>query len=257
MSVKRGLLIGINYTGTVNQLRGCINDSNNLRNFLINNSIFEKKDLIFMNDTTKGNLYPTRSNIFSQLKLLVDFAYKNQDKQVKLFFSFSGHGVQLKDKNRDETDGLDEALCPIDFDQSGFIIDDDIKSRFIDLLPSNVELTIMVDACHSGTCIDLQYNYDFSKDNYIIRNKKESLTKCQVISISGCLDSQTSADAFIGGKYQGALTAGFLSQYKKNISARDLMLNICKYLKNNSYTQISQLSSGKLLDPDSYLVLNY
>lgn len=257
MSVKRGLLIGINYTNTENQLRGCINDTNNLHDFLINNKIFDEHDLIFMNDFTKNNLYPTRTNILNQLKALVDFSNKNLDKQVKLFFSYSGHGSKLRDNNKDETDGYDEVLCPIDFNKSGFILDDDIKSKFIDLLPSNVELTILIDACHSSTCIDLQYNYDFSKINYIIQNPKESLTKCRVVSISGCLDAQTSADAFINNKYQGAMTASFLNSYTKNISAKNLMIKICNWLKQNNYTQISQLSSGQLINPDSYLILNY
>lgn len=32
---KRALLIGINYTGTANALNGCINDVNNVKQFLI------------------------------------------------------------------------------------------------------------------------------------------------------------------------------------------------------------------------------
>jgi hypothetical protein len=257
MSVKKGLLIGINYTGTENQLRGCINDTNNLYDFFISNNIFDEQDLTFMNDFTKSKLYPTKSNILNQLQKLVDFSNKNKDKQVKLFFSYSGHGIRVRDNNKDELDKYDEALCPIDFSKSGVIVDDDIKSKFIDLLPSNVELTIMIDACHSGTCIDLQYNYDFRKDNYIIKNPNQRLTKCNVISISGCLDEQTSADACIDNKYQGAMTASFLNCYKKNISVKTLLINMCAWLKQNKFTQISQLSSGKLIKPEDYFILNY
>ena len=35
--VKKGLLIAINYTGSDNQLNGCINDQDNLKKFLIKN----------------------------------------------------------------------------------------------------------------------------------------------------------------------------------------------------------------------------
>ena len=80
MSVKKGLLIGINYTGTENQLRGCINDTNNLYDFFISNNIFDEQDLTFMNDFTKSKLYPTKSNILNQLQKLVDFSNKNKVK---------------------------------------------------------------------------------------------------------------------------------------------------------------------------------
>ena len=40
--LKKALLIGINYTGTDYELRGCINDSINLKQFLISNKFFDQ-----------------------------------------------------------------------------------------------------------------------------------------------------------------------------------------------------------------------
>lgn len=40
---KRALLIGINYTGTANALNGCINDVNNVKQFLI--SLYNFKEV--------------------------------------------------------------------------------------------------------------------------------------------------------------------------------------------------------------------
>ena len=48
----------------------------------------------------------------------------------RLVFHYSGHGSQVRDADGDElTGGLDEILCPYDFDWDGsFIKDDDLAS---------------------------------------------------------------------------------------------------------------------------------
>ena len=112
--VKKCLLIGINYTGTSNQLSGCINDSNNLKKFLIKNKYMKEKDITMMNDNCKDGLYPSKVNIEKQLNLLIDFANKNKDEIVRFVVAYSGHGSYMIDYNHDEADGKDEVLCPID-----------------------------------------------------------------------------------------------------------------------------------------------
>lgn len=47
---KRALLIGINYTGSANALNGCINDVNNVKQFLI--SLYNFREVI--NSKNKG-----------------------------------------------------------------------------------------------------------------------------------------------------------------------------------------------------------
>ena len=48
----------------------------------------------------------------------------------------------------------------------------------------------------------------------MVKDDKEYETRGQVIMVSGCLDEQTSADAYINNTNQGALTATFLDTYK-------------------------------------------
>jgi hypothetical protein len=48
--IKRALLMGLNYKGTNNSLNGCINDTENISNFLVNNDYFHKDEIIFMSD---------------------------------------------------------------------------------------------------------------------------------------------------------------------------------------------------------------
>jgi len=210
-----------------------------------------------MNDNSKNDLYPTKANMLKQLNSLIDFANKNKDSEVRLFLSYSGHGTNMEDTNGDEADGYDEALCPVDCDTNGFIVDDDIKAQFIDKLPENVKLMIFIDACHSGTICDLKYNYFANAVN-----KKMSETKCEVVMISGCTDKQTSADAFINdfktkkNTYQGAMTASFLYNYQDGISYSTLIKNMRKWLKTKQYSQVPQLSSGKKIDADKKCLLS-
>lgn len=261
--VKKGLLIGINYTGTSNQLGGCINDSINLSKFLVEKEYFKKDELVFMNDKKKDLLYPSKDNIFKQFDNLVDFANKeeNKDKQVYLFVSYSGHGYYLADTSKDEYDGRDEVLCPIDCDVNGYIRDDDLKAKFIDKLPKNVKCFVLIDSCHSGSMLDLKYEYPVrsganSNINLQCRiHPTASDTNCDVIMISGCHDFQTSADAYLKDKtnnwryeYQGAMTASFIANFVDEITCENLINKMRRWLRINKFDQIPQLSSGKKIN---------
>jgi metacaspase-1 len=62
------------------------------------------------------------------------------------FLSFSGHGGQVRDTNRDEADRKDETWCLFD----GQLIDDELYfelSRFA----AGVRILVLSDSCHSGT----------------------------------------------------------------------------------------------------------
>jgi len=45
MSLKKALLIGINYRGTANELGGCINDVNSMKNILIKRCGYKEKNI--------------------------------------------------------------------------------------------------------------------------------------------------------------------------------------------------------------------
>lgn len=74
-----------------------------------------------------------------------------------LLFHFSGHGSRQKNYNGDEIDGYDETLCPLDFETEGMIIDDEINATIVRPLPLGVKLHAIIDACHSGTALDLPF----------------------------------------------------------------------------------------------------
>lgn len=258
---KKALLIGINYTGSASQLNGCINDAQNLSVFLKQHNYFNDAEISMMTDDKQGPLRPTRANILKQFSQLVQFAKNNKGKEVRLFVSYSGHGTGVRDRNGDESDGQDEALCPVDYNLSGFIIDDEIRSSFIDKLPSNVKLVMLVDACHSATMLDLKYGYMVNaKDTYTV-SRKALPTSCEVISLSGCRDNQTSADAWEFDPHenkneaQGAMTASFIANYKDGITYTALIEGIRKWLAEKRYAQVPQLCSGKLVDTNARFLL--
>ena len=258
--LKKCLLIGINYTGTSSQLNGCINDSVNLKNFLIKNKYMKEKDIIMMNDHCKGLFYPTKANIMKQLNVLVDFANQHEDDTIRIFFSYSGHGAYLPDHDREESDGKDEVLCPVDCSMGGrYIRDDYLKKEFIDRLPGNVKLTLIIDSCHSKTMLDLKYSY---KNDSMIENPDTATeAKCEAVVLCGSDDWTTSADAYIPNKttgryeYQGAMTASFLATFRDGISYKALIDGMRKWIKNGNYTQVPHLSSDGYVNANMQFLL--
>ena len=239
---KQALLIGINYIGTSDALYGCINDVNSLKT-RVELMGFQCQTLT---DTT--SVKPTRVNILEAFKrLLVNAVAGDQ-----LFFSYSGHGTNIEDRNKDEVDGMDEALVSSDMK---CIVDDELKSM-LRYLKRGVTLVTLFDSCHSGTVLDLKYQYidSLSDADKIYPNNIE--TAGRVFMISGCMDSQTSADAWIDNKPQGAMTWALVESLKTVQSTwRQLIQTMRALLKEKGYTQIPQFASGTLEDIDTQVLI--
>ena len=238
---KRALLIGINYRGTSSELNGCINDVNNVKEFLLTKGYKEKYITVLTEDT---EVKPTRTNI---LKCFLELILSG-DKT--LYFHYSGHGGYTTDISGDESDGKDETLVPLDYRENGDILDDEIRG-LLQCLNKKQYLTAILDCCHSGSGMDLRWNLYERFGGTRLRMVSDGNycdTRGQVIMLSGCLDTQTSADAHIGGKFQGAMTHAFLSCYPKAKTHQDLIQKIRNLLRKEKYTQIPNLTAGKELD---------
>src|SRR4051812_23384933 len=96
---------------------------------------------------------PTRENLLLAMRWLVE----DCDAGHSLVFHFSGHGVQKLDTVGDEVDGYNEALCPLDFEEKGKILDDEINDPIVRPLAPGVKPPAIIDPCHSGTILDLPY----------------------------------------------------------------------------------------------------
>ncbi|SAM07204.1 hypothetical protein [Absidia glauca] len=249
---KRALLVGINYFKSRNELRGCINDVQNVKTFLISLYNFRPEDMVVLtDDQSDPRFIPTKQNIISGMKWLVANAQPND----------SGHGGSVKDQDGDEDDGYDETIYPVDHDrypgQTGQIIDDEMNAIMVRPLPRGCRLTAIFDSCHSGTALDLPYVYStqgavkeqnmfkdagsglvkagmayatgnvggalsslMSMGNKVITGKKVNDrvkqfkgSEADVITFSGCKDDQTSADAVINAKATGAMSYSITSKY--------------------------------------------
>ncbi|KAB2047832.1 hypothetical protein ERO13_A13G067600v2 [Gossypium hirsutum] len=158
---KRAVLCGVSYKKWKYKLKGTINDVFNMRALLI--QYYEYRDenmLILTEEQPDARLIPTKANIESSLKWLV----KDCRSGDSLVFYYSGHGLRQPDFEDDEIDGFDETICPVDFLKEGMIVDNDIYKTIVQPLTEGVWLHAIVDACHSGTILDLEHYYD-NNDN--------------------------------------------------------------------------------------------
>lgn len=260
--MKHALLIGINYTGTPIPLNGCINDIRNIYAVLTTQFNYDEKHVNVLTDETPTK--PTSANIQTCIRNLV--------KQVApgdtVLLYYSGHGSSVMDRNGDELDRRDEVMVPIDYLQSGVITDDWLFANFVAMLPKGAKAWIFTDCCNSGTLMDLKYNMrsqcryigsDQAKEyketewtnqfSYSIERSKD--IQCSVCMFSGCLDPETSADAFIDNQSQGAFTWCLLQWLKQSKKAK--AIDVLKYINCKldiaGYSQNSQLS---FTTPDGY-----
>eukprot|EP01006_Ploeotia_vitrea_P065932 TRINITY_DN94050_c0_g1_i1.p1 TRINITY_DN94050_c0_g1~~TRINITY_DN94050_c0_g1_i1.p1 ORF type:complete len:595 (-),score=115.44 TRINITY_DN94050_c0_g1_i1:90-1874(-) len=179
----KALIIGINYRGTPHQLAGCVNDAKSWKAFL--QAQGWNSNSIRMITDEGGREQPTQHTIVAALRWLVQGARPGDS----LFFSYSGHGKQMKDLTGEEKDGLDEVLVACD---GGAVKDDDLFANLVAPLPAGVRLTCVIDCCHSGTILDLPYSFGVRGDKQKEGNKTGG--EGMVIAISGCRDEQTTAD---------------------------------------------------------------
>jgi hypothetical protein len=236
---KNALVVGINYIGTQNQLEGCINDANSISSLLTSEG-FQNIKLLTDNTSVK----PTKNNIINEFTNLL----ANANSGDVIFFFYSGHGSYTQDQNNEEFTGYDQMIVPCDLN---CIVDDDLKKIINKNLKNNVTLIAMFDSCFSESVLDLKYQYlDSLNNNNFTENNNQTDTTGNVIMISGCSDIQTSADAIINGKNQGALTWAFLETFKSqnNLTWKQLLEGMRGSLKNKNFTQIPQLSCGKFIN---------
>mmetsp|Transcript_125164 Transcript_125164/g.227676 ORF Transcript_125164/g.227676 Transcript_125164/m.227676 type:complete len:1266 (-) Transcript_125164:175-3972(-) len=256
---KRAVTVGINYLSLPRgqgQLDGCINDSDTFIKLLTEEFQYRVEDIRQLRDDHPKRM-PTRKNMQAALNWLVNGAKEGDH----LFFHYSGHGTQKQDTSGDEMDGKDECLVPCDFQHSGMISDDDIRRLIVAPLAKGVRLTVILDCCHSGTAMDLPYKVILHTDGVSADIKKKSPsrmpmnpTEADVVMLSGCKDTQTSADIGAGAagntKAAGAMTTAFKTIITNHPTAtyHDMLIQMRKFLKQRGFQQVPQLNSEHFLN---------
>jgi hypothetical protein len=148
-SQKLALLVGVQQYKVgppeFSSLSGCVNDVADIEQMLITKYGFQQSNI-----KTLLNKQATHRAIIKafQQQLIA----KATEHSAVVFF-YSGHGSQMKDREREETDGWDETICPYDTRTPGIfdISDDEIAGLLSQLLKKTSNVTLIFDSCHSGS----------------------------------------------------------------------------------------------------------
>lgn len=274
---KKALLVGINaYPG--NALNGCVNDI--LDSIPVVVKAFGGTIQAINEQTTRlrGEGYEiailldkkaTASNIKKGLKWL----YAGVRPGDVRLFQYSGHGTQIPCTT--EADGLDECLCPVDFDfrkpQTQLI--DDFLYSLETAVTAGANCPVFLDSCHSGSGLR-----DITTNNRFMPSPHSSPTKRVVRSVSrpfaaetphdsfvllaGCKSDQTCADSrFVGndGKLRanGAFTFFWLGALAalagKHVTLSEVFSVIQETMAKTAYTQQPQLEGSPRLMQTPFL----
>ncbi|KAI5569666.1 hypothetical protein BDE02_12G091900 [Populus trichocarpa] len=218
---KRAVICAVSYKNTKNELKGCINDAMCMKYLLVNRFNFPESSIIML---TEEESDPYRRPTKSNMRLALSWLVQGCQPGDSLVFHFSGHGSQQKDYNGDELDGYDETLCPTDFETQGMIVDDEINAVIVKPISHGVKLHAIIDACHSGTVLDLPFLCRMDRSGkYVWEDHRprsgvwKGTSGGEVISFSGCDDDQTSADTSALSKITstGVMTYSFIQAIER------------------------------------------
>jgi hypothetical protein len=252
--MKRALLIGINYIHSPDNVKlpGCIDDALSMKQMLIQHLGYKEENIILLIDTDANNM-PTGMNIYKKLQQII----MESESIDEFFFHYSGHGSQFTDTNNDEIDGKDEFIIPCDYVTIGVITDDLLRFMINQI---TCRTLMLFDCCHSGSIVDLPYQFDLQKDGSI-RKIIQSNYNCpnkEIYKISGSRDDQVSLSMFdyIANKYRGACTHSFIDTliaHNFDITFEKLLVEMNTWMNEHMSDQCPTFSSSI----DNSLGLNF
>lgn len=191
-------------------------------------------------DNPNPTMRPTRYNMTNGFTWLMTGLQAGDS----LVFHYSGHGGQERDRSGEELDGMNETLCPLDFQSAGQIEDNEVNKRIVNPLPTGVKLHAIIDACHSGSVLDLPYQA-------VIRGGRANWQAAYAgrtrdfkgtgggfaVQFSAASDHQVAADTskLSGGVATGAATFCFIKAVEEkgiNLPYGELLLSMNRTLQS-------------------------
>jgi metacaspase-1 len=226
MKRRVAVCVGINdYPGSNADLSGCVNDAFDMGSMLSSHGY----EVMTLTDSgaTKANIVAALSSKIAQLKFGDRFV-----------FCYSGHGTWIPDRDGDESDLRDEALCCYDYARGGLLSDDELNV-IVESRRAGVRVTIFSDSCHSGTIArladftggvpagnlavgakakflppSLMFGISADTAQKIERTTRNTSSRLGAVLISGCQDHEYSYDASFAGRPNGAMTRSLLDSLK-------------------------------------------
>ena len=226
-----------NYRGADNDLRGCLNDQQDFAEKL--RSLFPNISLKLVQDEDCK-----KTRFVSEIRA----SFVAMPTGV-LIIQYSGHGTYVKDVHGDDEDGFDEGL----YFRDGVLIDDNINA-LMEEKPAGLLVVFLFDSCFSDTVtrrID-----DYKKGRFLASeimpeqyNVKKKFNSAPVnwIAFSGCGEHQTSADAYIDGRYNGAFTFYAVKTLQKGLTYKQWYSKIREHLPSTEFDQIPGLDGPEEL----------
>lgn len=246
MNKKYALTVGINnYPGPYNDLSGCVNDAMDWAG-LLGREGYTVQTLI------DGGA--TKHAIRNEITKMLERAGWGD----RIVFQFSGHGTWIPDRDGDEMDQRDEALCCFDFESGGLLTDDELHKLFSSRR-SGVGVLVLSDSCHSGTMSRLLNATmapsgvrfispaAFTDISGKAAEQREQFapvasSRPSTSLISGCGDHEYSYDAHFNGRPNGAFTRAAIDTYTTGLSLGNWHKRIREKLPSNSYPQTPQMT---------------
>jgi hypothetical protein len=247
---KLALCVGINRYGGGNDLAGCVNDANDWK------ALLEARGYMVISLLDGA---ATGHRITSLLRqCLADVGWRG-----RFVFTYSGHGTWTPDRDGDEADGRDEAICPVDF-QNGLITDDTLYGIFRNR-PTGSRVLAVLDSCHSGTATRAlrggnlpglrprflpPVEYAESREQIQLMQRLEAApvnptSRASVPLLAGCAPDEVAWDANFSGRPRGAFTAAALQALETNPSTMgQWQERIRGILPSATYPQTPQLDAG-------------
>lgn len=265
---KAALLFGLNYTHTSGpHLHGCIRDVENMAAFL--RDVHGFTDTRVYTDADESPAARAHTSKAGLLRHLRDFAAETRAASPPIDFvwiHYSGHGSWIRDARRgaakDESDGRDECLVPCDYETAGLLLDDELKTVWAQFAPGT-RVVCVFDSCFSGTVADLKYSWGTSRVPVRKVEQAQDSPPSRVIALSGCLDTQTSADALglvpaDATLASGAMTSCLLMALSEPDAPNDVFTVTARLralLRSKGFSQVPLLTSSFNLTKDTRLFL--
>ncbi len=250
MATKRALCVGINYPGTESALAGCVNDATDWAELLRREGYVV--GLLLDGGATGADIVGALSEMAAQSRW-----------GDRVVFTFSGHGTWVPDRDGDEADGRDEALCPSDFTTNGVITDDQLQSVF-GAASRGVGSLILSDSCHSGTVsrfagvvppdsgtrkfVPPESFTGISEERARLLEASTGVSAPRATTslVSGCADSEYSYDAWFGDRPNGAFSRAAIDAYAPGLSLAAWYSRIRATLPSTRYQQTPQLTAANV-----------
>ena len=251
---KYALLVGINEYTNITPLAGCVTDVLLQKELLIHRFGFKPNNTRILTDEQA-----TRQNI---LKAFEDHLIAKAKPDDVVVFHFSGHGSLVEDPDKDNPDGLNGTLVPVDFTSpQGDSVVQDIMGHTLFLLMYALKtenVTVVLDSCHSGgakrgnlrvrarygdqntKAIPQEFEYqrqwlqklDLSKKRYI-ELRRQGIAKGVVIS--SAKRDQYAGDARFDGFAAGVFTytlVNYLWRETENTSVKKIFADVSQRVDN-------------------------